>query len=282
MGLFGYNKRDFEKNTEKFKKRIENIVALAPDFTKNFTGDKRSKFMGYLIRCANDLTIITYNEQGSDYEVIDKEINNILANIEEALSKKEGGSAVGYAELLYDEIDCCRRYGKNVFSNEEREAKWRKTVIVSKIADIIDRKEELAKRKEKILGVALKSSEEMMEKYKVEYDVLCSEEENLVQQLEQYHDLYKSHIAYMNALESKKITDKFNPDKLFGKIEDVKKELEALDGYGSSNFKTIVNDARANKGEATPKNEEVKCSYCGSHNYAGEQYCKQCGQALER
>jgi tagatose-1,6-bisphosphate aldolase len=207
MGLFGYNKRDFEKNTEKFKKKIENIATLVSDLTYNFMGKKRGSLMKYLSMCMEDLTIITYNEYGSDYKMIDKEINNILGNIEEALSKKEGGSAVGYAELLRDEISCCRRYGKNVFSDSDRKNKLRKIEIIFRLSDIAEKREAIANRKNEIIELALKSSEEMTKKYKVEYDALCSEEENLSEQFRQYQELYKTHIAYMNALENKKFAD---------------------------------------------------------------------------
>ena len=276
MGLFGYNKRDFEKNTEKFKKRIENIMTLGP-----YLGEKNRLLIKLLNGCVKDLTIITYNEHGSDYEVIDKEINNILGNIEEALSKKEGGSAVGYAELLWDEIDCCRRYGKNAFSDTDRKAKLRKTVIISKLSDISQKREAISNQKEEIFKIALKSSDEMNKRYEVEYDALCREEENLSEQFRQCQELYKTHIAYMNAIESKKLADEINPDVLFGKVEDFRKELEASRSYIPSGFENIV-DARANKVEATPQNEEITCSYCGCHNYSGEQYCKQCGQALKK
>ena len=284
MGLFGYNKRDFEKNTEKFKKRIENIVTLVSDLTYNFMGKKRGSLMKYLSMCMEDLTIITYNEYGSDYKMIDKEINNILGNIEEALSKKEGGSAVGYAELLRDEISCCRRYGKNVFSDTDRKNKLRKIEIILRLSDIAEKREAIANRKNEIIELVLKSSEEMIEKYGVEYDALCSEEENLAEQFRQYQELYKTHIDYMNALGNKKFADEINPDVLFGKVEDLKKELEELEAsrsYRPSGFETLV-DARANKGEATPKNEEVKCAYCGTTNNADQKYCQKCGQALKK
>ena len=267
MGLFGYNKRDFEKNTEKFKKRIENIMHLDSNFAKDFA-DERSQLIRCLIRCANDLTNLTYNEHGSDYRMIDKEINKILGNIEEALSRKEGRSAVGYAELLYDEISCCRLYGKNIFSDTDRQAKLRRTVLISRLSDIAKKREAISNRKKEILKIASELSDEMRGKYKVEFDVLCSEDEKLEEQFIKCHELYQTHIAYMNAIENKKFADRIS--ELFGTAEAIQKELEASKGSRPSGFESTVNEARENKGKATPENEEITCSYCGSHNYSGE------------
>jgi hypothetical protein len=206
MGLFGYNKRVFEKNTEKFKKRIEVIKELscALPIGIGYSGSHRSLING-LTRCEEMMTKFTYQENGKDYEVIDKEINSILDDLEEVLSKKDERSAIFYIELLDDVLYQCRECGKNVFSDTELKAKRMEAVIRGKTLAIGDRKIAIERRKKEIFEKASKSSDEINEKYKIEYDALDIEEENLTTQLKQCEELYKAYTSYKNAKQIKDI-----------------------------------------------------------------------------
>jgi hypothetical protein len=285
MGLFGYNKRDFEKNTETFKSRLEEIMKS----TDEISNLAKYGFYRSLADCKRMLDEFRYNENGKDYKTIDKEINNIFGNIEEALAKKNWCYASGHMELLRDEIDYSRRYGKNVFSDAERKAKWRKTVIFAKITEITDRKEAIANQEREIFQNASKSSVEEMEKYKSEYDALCSEKEILTEELKQCEELYKAQVSYMNAMENQKFFSDLDPVKLFGTkeyaVEEFIKNPEVFK-YRALGLESLINlnefeKELANAGKA-PKREEIKCARCGTANDAGKQYCEKCGQALKK
>ena len=264
MGLFGYNKRDFEKNTEKFRLRINNIVA-------NSIGDSSAchDFKKKMVSISVMLEGYTYNEYSKDYSFIDGEITKILDKIEGIVSKKEWNAAKAISELLYEDVDSCRRLGKNIFSEEKRKNKFQLAVISGKIQDTLDKMRDISMHMEKIVKDALATSKnDIRQKYEVEYNALNAQLEELDKKIDHYETTYKSILIYDNALEIKKFYREFDDNNRKEKLKQFVEEIDRAEA--------------AKKASEESKPKETVCAYCGSHNYAGEQHCKQCGQTLRK
>ena len=212
MGLFGYNERDFEKNTEKFKKKINKIAANSSynsegssEITESVTlQSARYDFLKIMLAVITVLDGLTYNEQAKDYAFIDGEINKILNKIEKSVSKKQWNTAFAFCVLLYDEVDSCRKFGKNIYSKEKRKNKLQLAEIQAQIKNVINKMELVTARMDNIIDEenVISKDADARKKYELEFNSLQANFKELERELKHYEAMYESISSYDSTLET--------------------------------------------------------------------------------
>lgn len=264
MGLFGYNKRDFEKNTQKFKAQIGNITQLCTGTENNKIGD----IIKYLTKAHALLTRCDYNESSRDYQKIDEEIYELLSRIEKAVLSKEWKLASSFAMLLCDRIHSSRTFGKIYGSDEERELERARAEITGKMYDLLDRAGVIDDQQAKILDAAASLPRDQRDKYELEYNSLEFEKASIKKSLDQYSIAYDKNLECLHAIQE----------------SELHRSMELMDAV--SGIISDIGDLINRKSNVPPKvkkveETEVACAYCGYPSEPGARFCKNCGQPLK-
>ncbi len=209
FGFFGYNEKEYKKNSENFKKRIEDIMYNAADRGVSTFGIGKS--LTNLMRMIDNLP---YNKRGKDYDAIDSEIDKILTAMENDVRQKRMASVVARADLLYRELDEGRRYGKNAFTPEERRAEASKAEALGHIHDQLNRQEQIDIRQKKIIELAAKASDAEQQKFRLEYNALEQEKQATVRNINMWTSTYNTAIKVIGARNTASQLDAFEATKV--------------------------------------------------------------------
>lgn len=268
MGLFGYNKRDFEKNTQKFKDHINKIAQLCSVGSIDKTGELQK----LLVKSSAILERGTYQDGSREYQKIDEEIDELLGLIENAVSSQEWHLASSVASFLFETIDLCRAYGKICDTDKERKIKRVNAELLGKIGDLNEKKNEITSRQRKVASYAASLPHESREKYCLEYSSLENEKKAITELVERYISMYNTNTKYLDVMMKKHSFESLSPIK-YDHLDTMK---DILDGFGSEAEKAAP-PQKAKKAEDTV----VACAYCGYPSEPGARFCKNCGQPLK-
>lgn len=196
MGLFGYNRRDFEKNTQSFKQRIKAMLeafivkqAALPgggdDFEKTSIYRMFIKFLS-LVEVLFDNQ--SYRFDSREYKFIDSEIDKRLVAMENDIENNRMESLLVRMLFLIEETYAGRECGRNVLTSEEREAELVMAESLEKHSDGILREEKNAKRRREIITEAMKVDEKERGKLRPLYNELANEMKILENEIKSYKD----------------------------------------------------------------------------------------------
>ncbi len=172
MGLFGYNKWIFEKNNQKFKKRLENILEsiVSNEYTQN------SIFVSSIGRALNCILLmidrLPYVKSGKEYAIVDSEIDRRISAMEEDVKERRFASLIFRCIFLIKEFDEGRRFGIRAFSPKELEVEYVRAEALGNIHGHLIRIEAIEARQHKIVALAAQASEEKIRRYELEYNNL--------------------------------------------------------------------------------------------------------------
>ena len=186
MGLFGYNEKDYNKNSAIFKSRLQNIMEGLMDRDLNALG---------VGKCLTNLTVlidrINYCK-GKEMESVDQYISTIISDMESDAMKKRVSSILMRAEVLRRELDESRRYGKNALNEEERQAERTRAESLGHIHDALDQLDAIEKRQKKLIDMAASASDSQQQKLELEYNDLEQQKKSLNQQVKMWTSRYNT------------------------------------------------------------------------------------------
>lgn len=186
MGLFGYNEKDYNKNSEIFKSRLQNIMDGLMDRDLNALG---------VGKCLTSLTMLIDRIKyckGKDMERVDQEISKLLDAMESDAMKKRVSSILMRAEVLRRELDESRRYGKNAFNDAERQAENTRAESLGHIHDALDQLDAIEKKQKKLIDMAASASDSQQQKLELEYNALEQQKKSLNQQVKMWTSRYNT------------------------------------------------------------------------------------------
>lgn len=225
MGLFGmrlfggYNEKTYNKNSEDFKRRLENIMLNATDRGVNNFGINKS-----LARLMVMIDRLPFDKSGKDYEAIDGIINDILGKMEDDVRQKRMASVVVRADLLYRELDEGRRYGKSAFTDKERDAEHGKAEALGRIHSELDRQDKIVKEQEQVLELAAKANEVERQKYRLKYNALEAEKKETARNINMWQSKYDLALEVIGARNTASQLDAFEATKITN-LKDFEKEM---------------------------------------------------------
>ena len=152
MGLFGYNEKNFAKNTEVFKNRLDSLVSNIYAMGVN-AKDLGKTITNIIITLEN----MKSAKGGKDAEAVDAYITKIIDEMEVDARQCNSASIVERARNLYDEINQSRRFGKSAFTNDERQAYNTRATAMGEIKNSLVRLGEIEKEKERLLNAGAKT-----------------------------------------------------------------------------------------------------------------------------
>jgi hypothetical protein len=194
MGLFGYNEKDYQKNTANFKSRLENLM--------NNTYDRGVSNFGVgktIAALMVKLDTLPYPKGGKELAQVDAEIDKIISAMEQDAMKKRMSSVLMRAESLSNELDASRRFGKNAFTADERQAEATRADALGHIHDALNRQEIVDAKKKELIEKAAKASEAQQQKYRLEYNALDREGKMLAQTVTMWTSRYNTALEVINA-----------------------------------------------------------------------------------
>ena len=194
MGLFGYNEKDYRKNTDLFKSRLENLMMNTMERGVSNAG---------VGKCISNLMImldkLPYNKGGKELQKVDQEIDKIITAMENDAMKKRMSGVLMRADLLHRELDESRRFGKNAFTDAERQAEGTRADALGHIHDALNRQGEVEKRKKQLIEAAANASESQQQKYRLEYNTLDMESKQLSQTVTMWTSRYNAATKVISA-----------------------------------------------------------------------------------
>ena len=195
MGLFGYGKSDFDKNTGAMKTRLERLVSDVYEMGADATNVGKT-----ITRIILKLESVGFTKGGKDAEAVDSYISKLITAMEQDAMKGNTPALIARADNLYNELNQSRRYGKSAFTNDERQAEDVRATSLGNINNSLNRLGEIEKKKEYIINAAAKTnSPAEREKYKLQYNSLVAEEKSANQAVQMWTTRYNSAIQVINA-----------------------------------------------------------------------------------
>ena len=195
MGLFGYGKSDFEKNTGVLKGRLERLVENVYDMGSDAIG--LGKTITSLIL---KLEKVSYVKGGKEAEAVDSYLAKLIEEMEQDAMKGNTPALIARAENLYNEINQSRRYGKSAFTDAERQAEDVRATSLGNINNSLNKLGEIEKKKEQLLNAGAKTtSAAERQKLGLMYNSLVAEEKTNNQAVKMWTSRYNSAIQVINA-----------------------------------------------------------------------------------
>ena len=186
MGLFGYNEKNYNKNSGDFKERLDNIMTSLMERGLNTLG---------VGKCITNLELMIDRlkyTKGKDLERVDKEIDKLISAMEDDAMKKRISSVLMRADLLHRELDESRRYGKNAFTDAERQAENARADSLGHIHDALNELDVIEKRQKKLIDAAASVSESEQQKYELEYNALEKDKASLKRTVQMWTSRYNT------------------------------------------------------------------------------------------
>lgn len=195
MGLFGYNEKDYAKNTSEIKSRLERIMNDVYDMGSDATG--LGKTISSLIM---KIDAVRYSKGGKEAEAVDAYIGKLVGDMERDAMNKNVPALISRAENLYNEINQSRRYGKSAFTEAERQAEDVRATSIGNINNSLNRLAQIEKEKERLLNAGAKT-ESAAERQRIrnQYNGLDMEEKSVNQAVQMWTTRYNSAIQVINA-----------------------------------------------------------------------------------
>ena len=196
MGLFGYNEKDYNKNSELFKSRLQNIMDGIMDRGLNGLG---------VGKCITNLMFMIDRIKfckGKDLQRVDQEIEKLISAMESDAMKKRVSSIIMRADLLCRELDESRRYGKNAFTDAERQAENARADSLGHIHDALNELDAIAKKQKQLIDAAANASDSQQQKLELEYNALEQKKNSLNQTVKMWTSRYNTATEVISARET--------------------------------------------------------------------------------
>lgn len=195
MGLFGYGKSDFDKNTGSMKSRLERLVSDVYEMGSDATNVGKT-----ITKLILKLESVGFSKGGKEAEAVDAYINKVLTEMEQDAMKGNTPALIARADNLYNEINQSRRFGKNAFTNDERQAEDVRATALGNINNSLNKLAEIEKKKEQLLNAGAKTnSPAERQKLGLMYNSLVAEEKSTNQAVQMWTTRYNSAIQVINA-----------------------------------------------------------------------------------
>lgn len=140
-----------------------------------------------------------YNKQGKDYKTVDKIIIELISKMEEDAKSNKFASLILRADNLSRELDQSRRYGKDAFIKEEREAMEIMAQAYQCIYDLTKEREDIEARKKAIVEKAVNASDTERQKLSLEFEHLNTETQGINRTISAWISRYNAAIRVLNA-----------------------------------------------------------------------------------
>lgn len=192
MGLFGYGKGDFEKNTGVFKQRVNNLL-----FDLHRLGNQEYGIGSVLNAIIKTLDNVKYTKHnGKAQDAIDERISKLIDSLEKDLQKKNAGSFSEHMRMLGEAVDDCRRYGEEAYTADELQAQESMATVKGYICDALNNKGEVDKSKQELLKKAKKLLTEgkkaEAQKLELEFNACVAKEEQLNERITAFSTQYNA------------------------------------------------------------------------------------------
>lgn len=201
MGFFSYQK-DFAKNTEKFKTKVQDLMFKTGDV---FGVGKLLNAVIYKL----DEVGYPKDAKSKDIEAIDKRIDELLGLMTTDVQKKQNSKLSEHARMLISAIEDSRQYGKERYSEKALKSQYQMADCQGAIYDLLDNKGKISSQKEEILKRASKLSgptaKAEQQKLGVQYNALDRQEKESEKQVNLLINRYNSLVQIVNA-ESTSVT----------------------------------------------------------------------------
>lgn len=195
MGLFGYGKTDFDKNTGSMKGRLERLVSDVYEMGSDATNVGKT-----ITKIILKLESVGFSKGGKEAETVDAYISKVIGDMEQDAMKGNTPALIARAENLYNEINQSRRFGKNAFTNDERQAEDVRATALGNINNSLNKLAEIEKKKEQLLNAGAKTnSPAERQKLGLMYNSLVAEEKSTNQAVQMWTTRYNSAIQVINA-----------------------------------------------------------------------------------
>ena len=151
MGLFGYNQKEYAKNTAAFKTQI---VSLMEKLSGEFGVGK------ILDAARSSLDFYRYPNKanGKELEAVDKRIQSLIDSLFRDVQQKNPAMASEHAKMLLSAVEDSRQYGKEAFNAEDLKAAEQLAVYRGRIFNDLNKKGEIEKQKAKLIEQAKRAS----------------------------------------------------------------------------------------------------------------------------
>ena len=195
MGLFGYGKSDLDKNTGSMKSRLERLVNDVYEMGSDATNVGKT-----ITKLILKLESVGFTKGGKDAEAVDAYINKVIGDMEQDAMKGNTPALIARADNLYNEINQSRRFGKNAFTNDERQAEDVRATALGNINNSLNKLAEIEKKKEQLLNAGAKTeSPAERQRLGLLYNSLVAEEKSTNQAVQMWTTRYNSAIQVINA-----------------------------------------------------------------------------------
>ena len=227
MGLFGYGKGDFEKNTGIFKKRVNDLL-----FNMHRLGDQEYGIGPVLNLIIHTLDDVKYKKQNNKaQDAIDERISKLIDSLEQDLQKKNAGSFSEHMRMLGEAVDDCRRYGQEAYTADELQAQESMATVKGYICDALNNKGEVDKAKETLLKKAKKLLSEgkkaEAQKLELEYNACVAKEERLNERITAFSTQYNALLKVSKIKERGQLASEMDAVKIIqGSEADFAREIQ--------------------------------------------------------
>lgn len=227
MGLFGYNKKKFDKNTALFKGEL---LEIAPRAVGNFAICKLLDSI-----CMELDAEYPTKAAPKELEAIDKRIQTLIEKIREAIESKEFAIAREYADMLWSAVIDARADGKERYTPEVLQLLEERACLHGKINELLLRhaaiEKERAKRIEQSVGLDKSSALYAMNHR--EWKELGAEVDKINGDLTEYKKAYDVRVGMLDMATRKNVESQFDPVVFAHMMEEAAQAYED-DGFDSA------------------------------------------------
>ncbi|MBE6555149.1 MAG: hypothetical protein E7663_02785 [Ruminococcaceae bacterium] len=210
MGLFGYNAKDYAKNTEIMKQKIQDLWQRAMQYPG--------------VGTALNTAMIKMQEfpkgaDGKQLEQIDARIFKLIDQMMTDVQQESAGKLSAHANMLMAAVTKSRNYGKEAYPPEQLKAQEMMAECNANIEENLTQKEKIAKEMEAIINRAKKIQAENpnsaeLQRLQLKYAQFNKEKDRIEQNLQLWVKQYNNTVRQLKVMEDGSVYDEISATNL--------------------------------------------------------------------
>ena len=223
MGIFGYDEKEFAKNSASFKESLQKIYERCG----SEMGNRR------LINTAiSQIDLIEYPDKKNSkgQRAIDARIQALIDSMIHDVQQKKPARLSEHLNILISAITDSRQWGEEAYTPEELKSQETMAECKSEIRDKLEAKKKIALRKEEILQegerISGPGAEEDMAMLEVEYNECVAAEERLDEDVVALTETYNVNLEAVNAKKRVKSGRQLKKLSVVSSVAEFEREVE--------------------------------------------------------
>ncbi len=222
MGIFGYNAKDYEKNSAEFKNSIARLQ-------RDCGGQMEIGSMLNKVLMEIDKNEYPHKANGKVLQAIDERIRGLISTMQTDIQRKEMAQCSQHAQMLLSAVRDSRKYGKEQSSREELESQEIMAQCLGSLNGFYDEKLDIEQKKKELIKEGQRAtSQAVAAKIKLQFDKFSIREREVDGQIVKLTERYNRNLELVQKMKRVEEAARYQKLSVVANPADFSKKVAAM------------------------------------------------------